>query len=237
MNSIYFFVLTGAVLAVLGSCAKSSDAPQKKPKKDAAEDVETGKTETTDRLPGEPSVARSCDDQWLAFTSYFTAGKVVNYDSSASAFGQNIPIIHQETVLTVTPDKVGKKVTLSSTNTVVSQLISQFKIPDPVNITKDSYISNCKSNKDSALPSLIIGAGTAKVTETKVESTSIKGKSVEAQYSRITAVIPGGTPINADIKVWTSLKTPGLVLKQVSNLTGVSTVGAATISEEISALD
>ncbi|MCX6125583.1 MAG: hypothetical protein NTV34_12690, partial [Proteobacteria bacterium] len=125
-------------------------------------------------------------------------------------------------------------VNLYSTNAIASQIIAQIKIPNPIVLKKASFLSACEGSAGKSQPVFTYGGDSAKLIETKVESINLATGPVSAQYSLFLAQVTiGSQRVEANIKIWSSLKTPGLILKQIFVLTNVPIVGQATVMDEL----
>ncbi|MCX6125584.1 MAG: hypothetical protein NTV34_12695, partial [Proteobacteria bacterium] len=94
----------------LGGCNQQSEGertPGKKTGSDNSTPMPTPAGQSTpsgqptpNPVPGGATSSGTCLDQWKAYTTYFTVGRAIKFNTSVLAQGQNFPATHDEKILT-----------------------------------------------------------------------------------------------------------------------------------------
>jgi hypothetical protein len=223
-------------LPIVTHCAEQSKtADEKKP-------VEKTETQTGDNN-AEPSTpvttatpaTNACDDQWKAHVSFFKPGLVLTYKSKISALAQEFPVVHTEKVIESNDLQVTRSLSISTTNSLGAQILSQIKKPPQMILKKEKFLQLCDKASKSVQPQVGIGSDKVQVVESKVDAyTPPTGGSIPAQYYKLqTTVAVQATQVPATAEIWGSQKVPGLGLKQILVVSGIPIAGTATLTDEL----
>lgn len=185
--------------------------------------------------PSPTVLASSCDEQWQQHVAKFKVGSKLDYGayitSSSPLMTQRVVILHSEEVIASSDAEVNRKVTISSSDVFVKSLLTLLQLPQNILLKKENFIALCQKSSDNAANTVTFSGANLKVIETRDDTVLVNGQQTAARFVKLNGSI--GTTVTADIQVWMSKDTSGLVLKQISLLSGVPLVSTATITDEL----
>ncbi|MCX6118072.1 MAG: hypothetical protein NT027_11060 [Proteobacteria bacterium] len=235
MNHLKYMaiVLTGFI-----GCADQSqkEEPKKKNQKAASGAEDADGSPTSSPVPSSsPSAAKmTCDEQWKAHVTFFKSGLVLTYKSNINALSQDVPVTHTEQILESSDAQVVRKLTLSSTNPLATQVLGQVKIPPQLTVKKAAFIDVCKKSENKAQPPIPISTGTVTLKSVTEENLAMASGNVPSQHFKVSVgVTLSSKASNAEGDIWGSQKVPGLGLKHNLVLSGIPVVGSATLTSEL----
>ncbi len=238
-----------AIFGLIISC-QGPEAPKRKSGEDAAVLRGRDPTEPTPTPALNPSAsptAGSCEEQWTQHIAHFKVGSKLIYNaymtsssiaqtqtngSTNNILAQRYTLIHTEEVTASTDAEVTRKITISSTNSFVTALLAVMQLPQTITVKKESFISLCQKASNQSASTVTITDANIQVLESRDETFDLNGKQTPSRFTKLKGTV--GTTITADIQAWMSKDISGLVLKQITNLSGLPLGGTAVITDELS---
>ena len=237
-----------AIFGLIISC-QGSEAPKRKSGEAAAVVTSgdpTAPSPTPALNPSASPTAGSCEEQWTQHIAHFKVGSKLIYNTymtssstaqtqtngSSSNISQRYALTHTEEVTASSDAEVIRKITITSTNSFVTALLAVMQLPQTIAVKKDSYISLCQKASNQSASTVTITGTNLQVLESRDETLDLNGKQTPSLFTKLRGTV--GATVTADIQAWMSKDISGLVLKQVTNLSGLPLGSTAVITDELS---
>lgn len=186
-----------------------------------------------------PATSAECETQWQQHYTYFKAGGKLTYNATLAytllGVSKTVPVIHTEEILASSDAEVDRKITITSTDPTVTTLLSLIKLAPSFPTRKATFLATCVKSANVATNMIAISGANIQVLENRDDAITVGGQQKTLHYMKLKGDITNALfkGMTADVQVWLSKETAGLVLKQISLLSNLPLVGTATLTDEL----